>query len=296
MRLNCNLLNMDWIELKIDLSPFHLELLSSYLFATGAAGIEEGTDHFKVFYDSKDWDYEKELLLKQYIKSVIPEFSPDMSVISKIENEDWNIKWKENFKPFRIGEKIVIAPDWVERSPADNELWLTISPKMAFGTGHHETTQLILLAMEKFLSAGMSLLDAGTGSGILAIYAAMCGAGPVIAFDNDPVAVENTAENCRLNAVENKIRYFCGELSDLSVKKFDMIAANINKNALSSLAGQFRPFLKEKGILILSGLLKNDERQMLKIYEENSWQFVEKIQKNEWISLIFRLKQTGEIN
>ncbi len=280
----------DWLEIKIIMDPKNLEWLSPYLFALGSEGVFERENDFFVYFNTGEWNQEKFHLLKQYLAENLPEQGEPKIEISDLPDEDWNETWKESFKIFHLGQNIIIKPDWDTYSPNPGETVITIAPKMAFGTGHHETTQLILMMLEKYLRADQSLLDAGTGSGILAIYGAMLGANPVIAFDNDHVATENTLENAGLNGVSKKITCFTGELKDVGKNRFDIIVANINRNVLLELASSFSGYLNPGGKLILSGLLVLDEDVIMEAYGKEGWILIQKEQRKEWMALVLGRK------
>jgi len=158
---------------------------------------------------------------------------------------------------------------------------------MAFGTGHHETTQLILDLMEDLIVPEMAVLDAGTGSAILAIYAALKGAN-VIAFDNDPDAIENGEENCGLNSVSSNINLFCTDLSGIKTEIYDLIIANINRNVLLDLATPFLDYSASGKLLLLSGLLESDRETILKKYNHAGWELQKGKQKGEWVALLMK--------
>lgn len=283
----------EWYEIKINLKPEHLEWLSPYLFALGSEGIFERENDFFVYFKMGEWSQEKLHLLTQYLAESFPERSTPLIEIDDLPDEDWNEAWKESFKTFHLGRNIVVKPDWASYTPNSGEMVITIAPKMAFGTGHHETTQLILMMLEKYLKADQSLLDAGTGSGILAIYAAILGANPVIAFDNDDVATENALENAALNGVAGKISCFTGELKDAGEQQFDIIVANINRSVLLDLAPRFSGYLNKNGRLILSGLLVTDEDVIMEAYKKHGWTLIQKEQRKEWMALVLGRKSDG---
>ena len=129
----------------------------------------------------------------------------------EIREEDWANSWRDYYEPIKIGERISVVPAWIEHTPEEGEIVVTMDPGMAFGTGSHETTRLVISLMEKYIRPGQRVLDVGTGSGILAICAAKLGAGSVYAYDIDPVAVKTAKENREKNGVRN---IFCGK-SDL---------------------------------------------------------------------------------
>lgn len=280
----------NWIEIKIKSNSVQLEILSAFLFALGSCGVYEGEEYLIVYFKKEEWNNEKNILLLDYLKNIFTNFhDPDLK-ISEISDQDWNESWKENFKTFHVTKNLVISPDWEKHQPQGDERVIIISPKMAFGTGHHETTQLVLILMEKYVKSKMSLLDIGSGSGILAIHAAQLDAEPILAFDNDPVAIENLIENIILNKVSDRINYFIGELKDTAKQKYDIILANINRNVLLESASQFSDYINPAGKLILSGLLNNDEDTIIKAYQREKWNVIEKIQRGEWLALVLAWK------
>jgi ribosomal protein L11 methyltransferase len=281
---------LNWIEIKIKSNSVQLEILSAFLFALGSCGVYEGEDNLIVYFKKEEWNNEKYILLLDYLKNIFTNFQDSDLEISEIPDQDWNESWKENFKTFHVTENLVISPDWEKYKLQGAEKVIVISPKMAFGTGHHETTQLVLIMMEKYVKNKMSLLDVGSGSGILAIYAAQLGAEPIRAFDNDPIAIENLVENIILNKVSDRINYFTGGLKDSDKQKYDIILANINRNVLLESASQFSDYINPAGKLILSGLLINDEDTIIKAYRIEKWNVIEKMQRGEWLALVLEWK------
>ena len=285
-------MSQEWIEIKIKLKWALQDAVSSYLFALGAEGIEEREDYFIVYFAQKNWNAEKASLVKDYLMSGLA-IPSDAINWGAIPDNDWNENWKDNFKTFRVSDTISISPDWENENPEPGVINLIISPKMAFGTGHHETTQLLLLLLDKFLCDGDAVLDAGCGSGILAIFAAKKGAGSVVAFDNDPVAMRNVAENIMLNQVETEFETFTRQLSDITPQPFDLIVANINRNVLLDLSGQFHHYISAGGKLMISGLLEEDEQQIRSAYRKQNWRVIDRQQKNEWIALVLTRDTNG---
>ena len=275
----------NWIGVYIKYPPAILEELSAYFFAMGCQGINELEYSFQLFFYEKDFTDS----VKEQLFTLLNSKGIDVQIVfNKIEPENWNENWKENFKTFRVGKKIIVIPDWETYEAAKDETVITIAPKMAFGTGHHETTQLILDLMEDLITPGMSVLDAGTGSAILAIYAALSGAGTTDAFDNDPDAIENAEENCELNGVSSKINLYCDDLSGIEKKEYDLIIANINRNVLLNLAAPFLDYSTKGNNLILSGLLQTDYDDILKKYSEVGWQLQKSKQQGEWMALLMK--------
>ena len=196
------------------------------------------------------------------------------------ETEPWHLSWKENFTPIYVDDKIAIIPDWEENIP-NQEHVLKIRPGMAFGTGHHETTFLMLEALLKYDILGKSVLDLGTGSGILAIAAKSLGANQIIGVEYDGVCEENFMENLELNNT-SEIDFIQGDATTWMNFNFDVVLANINRNILLEIIPNMK---KATGIIFLSGLLTTDEEMMRRVCNDNGLK-VEAVNTNgEWISM-----------
>ncbi len=276
---------MHWIEVDITIAVEAREVLSAWLFTLGCSGCEETESGIRAWFEADSWNDEKEKRLTRYAARLSNRFSESDMSVSRVPAENWNEKWKENFKTFRVGESIIVQPDWEKGKAAEGETLITIAPKMAFGTGHHETTKLILQILEKTALSGKSVLDAGTGSGILAIYTALRGAAKADAFDNDPQAIENAAENLELNGVAEKVNLCTGELNDMAVRSYDIIVANINRNVLIDLAAAWENFIHGGSRLVLSGLLCADRPAVQEAYAAKGWKTVEVRDEGEWSAL-----------
>ena len=274
-----------WIEIKITMPTEHLETISSYLFALGSSGLLEGKEDFTVYFPQENWIPESYVLLRSFCETLYPEVQFSLS---EVEAENWNENWKKNFHPFHLTENCVIVPDWEKEYDAAGAYKIIISPKMAFGTGHHETTRLILLLLPDFVNEGTKVLDAGTGSAILSIYAAQLGAAQITAFDPDPDAVENALENIQLNNLESRISARIAVLDQIEEKDFDLILANINRNVLLQLAEPFTTYLRPGGTLILSGLLEQDFEKVNQTYSAAGWNLQRKEQLGEWLALVYK--------
>ena len=206
--------------------------------------------------------------------------------------EDWANSWKEFYKPFKIG-RIVIVPAWETYTAAEDEIVVTMDPGMAFGTGTHETTRLIIGLLQKYVKEGMSLLDVGTGSGILAICGAKLGAAPCRAYDIDPMSVRVANENIRESGLCDKIT--CDQ-SDLlkQVKNiaggYDIICANIVADIIIRMTPDVSPFMSENMVLLASGIISERADDVVACFEENGFVIVERAEDNGWCALAVKLK------
>jgi ribosomal protein L11 methyltransferase len=281
---------MSWIEIKLNIPQEKMDDISAYIFAQGCQGINVTDNNVLVYFSQFRWSNETKLAIISYIKEFVPTFGPRDVQVLKFADQDWNKKWKEYFKPLRVSRRIVVRPSWENYKESPGDLVVTIDPQMAFGTGHHESTQLMIIAIEKWLKEGMDVLDVGTGSAILAIIAAKLGAESVMAFDNDPVALKNAMENTQMNGVSKIVQLFMANPEMLQPSEYDLILANINRNILLKYVNLFPELLKPGGKLILSGLLLRDEPKMLQEYQNAGFSLVEKNAKKEWLILVLELK------
>jgi ribosomal protein L11 methyltransferase len=172
--------------------------------------------------------------------------------------QDWAVSWREFFGVVDYGGRVVIVPTWIEHEPAAGQLAIRLDPGQAFGTGHHETTRLCLAALERLVVPGDTVLDVGTGSGVLAIAAALLGAGHVDALDIDPVAAEVAQANIAANGVADRVTVRPGTLAAEAATPHTVVVANISTEANIGLAEAFRRAVAPGGRLILSGVLAAD--------------------------------------
>ena len=200
--------------------------------------------------------------LKAYLATFNPAHGGLVFRRKRIKNLDWIEAYRESVVPVFVGESIVIVPPWNNES-FPGRVRIVIEPKMAFGTGRHESTQGSLAELEKMNLSGRSMLDLGCGSGVLGIYAAKQGAASVVGYDIDPLAVENSWENYIINGVESICRAELGSIDDVaSDRRFDVIAVNIIKSVIVPMLGRLKGHLVQGGGLVLAGLLEQDRQEI----------------------------------
>lgn len=253
--------------------------MSSVLGTT--AGLGEGAGHCKTFMLSADYDgneIENELNnifslhnLKYY-KSIIKE-------------ENWNALWESNFEPVRLGDFVGIRANFHPSFEPKVQYEIQITPKMSFGTGHHPTTFSVMQLMERLDFKGKTVYDFGTGTGILAILAEQLGANEVLAVDNDPWCMENSQENILANG-SSKITIQQVN-SAIQARHFDIIIANVNRHIIEANMEELTQVSNSNSILILSGLLIEDQEDMLQLASKNNWQCMQAQPLNGWVSLLF---------
>ncbi len=213
-----------------------------------------------------------------------------------LQPEDWTESWKAFFPPLPIGRRLVVVPSWIEYQVPPDRIAIHLDPGMAFGTGLHATTRLCLIALERLLAPGMTVLDVGTGSGILSIAAALLGAGPIDAMDVDPVAVEVTRENAALNKVADRIAVSHATLAGRSTARAplyqgeprDLLLINILAEIIIDLAVSLPAHLKPGGLCIASGIIEEKAADVRRELEAVGLTIVEQLEENGWVALVAR--------
>ena len=216
----------------------------------------------------------------------------DLSLHAEIElvgvnEEDWANSWKQYYKPVKIGEKIVICPAWEKYTPAEGELVIRMDPGMAFGTGTHETTRLVIRLLEKYTKAGQRMLDVGTGTGILAICASRLGAELCRAYDIDPTAVRVARENIKDSGLENVTCDQSDLLKQVSLEggRYDLVCANIVADIIIRMTPDVGKYMKDDAVLLASGIIAERCDDVVACFEENGFKVVEKLTDNDWCGL-----------
>jgi ribosomal protein L11 methyltransferase len=256
------------------------ELLIAELGECGFDSFLETESGFEAYAEGENFDRSKvEALIEKYRLMTSLEFS-----FKRIEKQNWNEDWEKNYQPIVVEDTCLIRADF-HRIDRKFPFELIITPKMSFGTGHHETTYLMIKNQMTIDHRGKRVMDAGCGTAILSVMASKLGASEVEAFDIDEWSVSNGGENIAVNGCVN-IRHQQGKLSELSFAgKFDIILANINKNVLLEELSLYATYLKENGILLISGFYVNDIPDMLRAASFVKLSEVKRDEKENWASL-----------
>ena len=210
-------------------------------------------------------------------------------IISNKPNEDWSKKWKEKWDITRVTDKIVIVPDWLKYDDKAGEVVIRLEPGCAFGTGTHQTTQLCMKAIEKYLKKGDKVADIGMGSGILSICAKKVGASFVYGCDIDEDVIDVARENAKKN-LPNNGEGVCFELNtaDKITEKFDFVCANILHNVLAEIMGDLKNIMKTNAIMSLSGILDEKKPVVLDAINKENLNIIEEIHQDQWTSFVVR--------
>ncbi len=318
---------MKWLEVKVITTTEAIEALSGILIDKGVQGVQIEDDlDLKNFLENNylNWDYvDDELQNKkesdttitfylskneygtQILRDVtsaieelkIADFGLDFGTLEMfmkdVDDDDFLHNWKKYYAPFKIGEKIVVCPDWEDYKAKDDEIVFKIEPGTAFGTGLHQTTKLVTLFLEKYVNNESEIFDIGTGSGILSIIALLLGGKSALAIDIDKNCVDVASNNAKMNFVENYDTMFGDILKDEALrevayaKKYDIICANIVADVIISIKEVAYELIKDDGIFITSGIISQREDDVINALSEIGFKVLEKNQMDDWISIIF---------
>ncbi|MBE5954440.1 MAG: 50S ribosomal protein L11 methyltransferase [Lachnospiraceae bacterium] len=268
-------------------------------------GEDDGTAKVSCFIDdSFDLDTLKADIVAELtrLEEFLPVGTKDIT-LSNTEDKDWINNWKQFFKPFRLYDNIVIKPTWEELNEVnEGDMIVEIDPGIAFGTGSHETTKLCIGQLKKYLKPGDTVFDVGSGSGILSIISVMLGAGFVHGMDIDEVAVRASIENREVNNMTDKqLVLTCGNLlagDDATNKmaldvnggnKYDIVVANILADVIIPLSGVVKPFIKDDGYFITSGIIDMKEEAVKEALISNGFEILDIVHMNDWVSIIAKI-------
>lgn len=275
----------DYIEVRFSISPYeeaYADVLSAILADSGFESFVAAPDGLTAYVSQRLYD-------RDTIDTAILNFPIDGVTITHrdilVEGRDWNAEWEKNyFKPIVIGNRCVVHSSFHSDVPVA-EYDIVIDPKMAFGTGHHQTTTLMIEALLSFPLDGKAVIDMGTGTGILAILAAMRGASPVTGIEIDEAAYVNALENIRLNR-QPQINIVLGDAARLAdVAPADVFIANINRNIILADIEAYAARLKSHGTMLLSGFYESDVEILLNAAKPLGLSYISHDKKDDWTCL-----------
>ena len=276
---------MNYYELSFiveDEEGYRCDLLINALGEISFDTFEETEHGFNAYVPFDDFNQERlDALLNPFY-----ELFPFSYTLNFIEQKNWNEVWESNFESITIGNQIYVRATFHEPRP-EVEHEIVIDPKMAFGTGHHQTTAMVLQLMLENNFSGKNVLDMGCGTGILAIMAAQSGADKITAIDYDPVCYESTLENAQLNRINN-IKAICGSKEAIPDDLYDTILANINRNILLDQMQRYAEVLKPGGEMYLSGFYETPDLQIIsEAAAKHQLKYVEHKTNKDWVAAKF---------
>lgn len=272
-----------YIEYTFEVTPKEptTEILIAELGALGFESFVENENGVIAYIQKEDWN-------KDILNDVFVLNSEEFSIEYKhkeIEQTNWNEEWEKNFNPIQVDDLVSIRAPFHESPNLKYDI--VIEPKMSFGTGHHETTHMMVQHLINLDVADKKVLDMGCGTGILAIFAEMKGAQPIDAIDIDAWCYENSLENVERNNCKH-ISVYEGDASLLNGKKYDIIIANINRNILLNDMETYANCLTEKGVLLLSGFYSEDIPVIDNEVSKHSLTLKDTIKRNNWVALQYQ--------
>uniref|UniRef100_UPI004048C3E1 50S ribosomal protein L11 methyltransferase n=1 Tax=Polaribacter sp. TaxID=1920175 RepID=UPI004048C3E1 len=269
-----------YIAYEFTVSPREIgtEILIAELGFVGFESFVENEQGFTAYIQKGDWHAD---ILKDIPLLEASEFDISFT-IEEVAQTNWNAEWEKNFEPIQVDDLVSIRAPFHENPHLQYDI--VIEPKMSFGTGHHETTHMMVQHLLELDLSGKKTLDMGSGTGILAIFAEMKGAQPIDAIDIDPWCYENSIENVARNNCKH-ISLYEGDASLLAGKHYEVIIANINRNILLNDMEVYANCLDAKGILLLSGFYKEDIPMIDKEVQKYGLQLEKTINRNNWVAL-----------
>jgi ribosomal protein L11 methyltransferase len=271
----------NYIEYAISLSPFepHNEIAVALLSELAFESFVEEGNTVKAYIPEHEFVQEE----VEKIMSRFEGMNVDITTqVHLIPGKNWNEVWEKDFTPVFLNDLAIIAPFHGQEYRQGR--FIEIAPKMSFGTGHHATTALMCNAMGEISFLGKNVLDMGTGTGVLAIYAEQLGATHIYAYDIEYWAVENARENMARNKCQN-VKIIQGDIQDVTNASFDVILANINKNVHKLHLPAYAAFLPENGELLLSGFFTMDNQEMIELAHQLNLQIFKTYENNNWSCL-----------
>ena len=276
----------EYVNLHINIQEELFDLAVGIISSFSIVGIEEKHDELIVCFDSLEFSDEiKDNLL---INLKVITGSADITKVERIQDKNWNEEYEKKTRSIIVNDRIGIAPEW-KKDELNTPIKIIINPKMSFGTGEHATTRLVALLMEDKVSKDSFWIDAGCGSGVLAILAIKLGAREAFAFDYDIWSVENTKENLVLNEVVDKITIEQADIHKVELPESDGITANLFAHLLiDSFPKFYKSLVRRKGDLIISGVLIYDGDMVKESALKAGFNHIETIAEDEWVSMHFK--------
>ncbi|AOV07909.1 50S ribosomal protein L11 methyltransferase [Sporosarcina ureilytica] len=312
---------MKWSEIAIHTTHAATEAVANIFHEAGASGViiedsnEPNLPRENVFGEIFELDKKKfpseGVIVKAYLPvnsflietmkdieqsiAELPRYGLDVGLnkikTSEVDEEDWATAWKQYYHPVKISGRFTIVPTWEDYTPVESdELIVELDPGMAFGTGTHPTTVMCMQALEKYVQKGNTVVDVGTGSGVLSIGAAMLGAKSVYALDLDEVAVVAAKENIRLNKVDATVHVAQGNLLESIDFEPNIIIANILADVIMSFSQDAADLLPADGLFIVSGIIEEKRDEVKADLTEKGFEIIESVLMEDWVALIAKKK------
>tara|TARA_B100000609_G_scaffold56244_1_gene43761 strand:+ start:28 stop:840 length:813 start_codon:yes stop_codon:yes gene_type:complete len=266
-----NISKKKWISFSVKNRDTDLKNQIYINFSNFILGTYENNNEFIFYFNSN-------------IKNKLDSFKTDKAEINEIKYENWHAEFEKHFRPVEINSRITVVPDWYEANDLTKD-YIYVKPGMAFGTGTHETTQLILSQIPNIIKNGHTVLDLGTGSGILAIGAIKSGAKHVTCYEYDLDCKENFYENMSLNGIKNFEISF-SDVLQLNDFDYNCILANINEKIVRQLLPRIKKYRTNNSVIILSGIIDIYKEEIQNLIKKMNFKLIKTLTKNEWVCFI----------
>jgi ribosomal protein L11 methyltransferase len=280
-----------WTELEVTVSRELVDAVANFLVELGSPGIvlQEGekTTTLRAYLAEKAEERRQAVdrylngLMAMGLANEVPQIR-----VRLLEQTDWLAAWRDRLGPIRVGRRLLIRPSWVKEFPERGLVTIVIDPQMAFGTGEHPTTQFCLRALEDLVVDGQTVLDVGTGSGILSIAAAKMGAGRVLGLDTDPEAIATARRNACINGVSRRVEFSLRGAEEIPAGSRHLVVANIDGHTLLPLLGDLKGALLKKGHLVLAGFTLAEESSLRQRLAALGLKLKRIERRQEWVSVI----------
>jgi ribosomal protein L11 methyltransferase len=283
-------MSSDWIDVQIRSAIDAGEVLGLIDDPTVQGAWQDGgTIH--LYWPSRNWSPDHLVRLRQVLRELDMNGQQEPEIlVQSIPNQDWNRQWAQSVKPLWIGNRIVIRPSWETVDLRPEHIEIVLDPKQAFGTGHHATTRMLVEWLETVIQGGESVLDVGTGSGLLAMVALRLGAARAVGIDNDQVAIDCAQEYARANRFGPELTLECGTLVD--GMPFDLVLANLDRQTLLQLADRLAACTGSR--LLVSGLLEDQRQEIVEAFARAHLYPGQQRERDGWLAMEFTPAQSCE--
>lgn len=287
----------EWVDVRIRASIDAGELLGLLDDpAVRGSWEENGTVH--LYWPRDSWGNEALGRLRQALIALDSESRSEQAIeVEPLQPQDWNRRWAESVKPIRVGRRLIIRPSWESVQLQAGDIEIVLDPKQAFGTGHHATTSLLLEWLEEVIRGGESVLDVGTGSGILAMVALRLGAAKAVGLDVDPVAIDCARSYARDNHFGAELILQTGDLNEQTTALApppDLVVANLDQMALLQCRDRLAPYVQHGARLLVSGVLADHQQELVQAFSGAGMYGTAKREREGWVALEFQTAQRCE--
>ena len=280
----------DWVDVHIKCEVDAGELLAR-LEDAAVQGAWQDAETIHLYWPAEEWSPDRYDKIKEALRTFEGSGKPEPDiVVYHVPHEDWNRLWAQSVKALRIGTRIIVRPSWEAVQVRPDQIEIVLDPKQAFGTGHHATTRLLLEWLEDSVQGGESVLDVGTGSGLLAMTALRLGSARAMGIDNDPVAIECAIDYAGVNGFGKELQFRCGTVSQ--GEQYDLVLANLDRQTLLLLADHLASVTRHR--LLVSGVLLDQRLEIAAAFAEAGLYPVAEREAEGWVAIEFGPAQPCE--